>query len=448
MSIGCAALMCHAPIVVPPIAGSRAADCKTTTRAMGELARTLLAHEPDLIVLVSPHAPRRPHSWGIAHGERLWGSFARFGHPELVYAFAGDGEAAGSLAREALQLGLETHEIDGRALDHGALVPLHFVHEAGYTGPILLVALPFPGTETEQTFGEAVANASRRLGKRWALLASGDMSHRLTRDAPAGFDPAGRDFDHLFVAHLRRGDVGAAVSIDAQLAELAAEDVLQSTEVALGAVGQPHGTEVLSYEGPFGVGYCEALLHTDRVLHEVPGQAPPTRLAELALEAIRAELLGQRFEPPALAAPWDVARPVFVTLRSPDGELRGCIGRVDPVQATLASEVADCAVSAASRDYRMPPVEVGELDALHIEVSVLSTPEPVAGPAELDPQRYGVVVSRGSRRGVLLPNVEGIDTAEEQLRVALRKGGIAPGEEHRIERFTVKKAVLGKHGAA
>jgi AMMECR1 domain-containing protein len=72
----------------------------------------------------------------------------------------------------------------------------------------------------------------------------------------------------------------------------------------------------------------------------------------------------------------------------------------------------------------------------------------VSGPSELDPQRYGVVVSKGTRRGVLLPNVEGIDSAEEQLHVALRKGGIAPTEPHRIERFTVKKAVLGKHGAA
>jgi aromatic ring-opening dioxygenase LigB subunit len=256
MSIGCAALMCHAPIVVPPIAGPRAPDCRTTTRAMAELARTLLEHEPELIVLVSPHAPRRPHSWGIVFADRLSGSFARFGHPELSYAFHGDVGAARCLAREASHLGLETHEIDGRGLDHGALVPLHFVHEAGYAGPVLLVALPFPGTETEQTFGEAVANASRLLGMRWALLASGDMSHRLTRDAPAGFDPAGRDFDHLFVGHLRRGDLGAAVSIDARLAEQAAEDVVQSTEVALGAVGKPSGTAVLSYEGPFGVGYC------------------------------------------------------------------------------------------------------------------------------------------------------------------------------------------------
>jgi MEMO1 family protein len=448
MSIGCAALMCHAPIVVPPIAGSRAADCKTTTRAMGELARTLLAHEPELIVLVSPHAPRRPHSWGLVHAPRLTGSFERFGHPELSYVFDGDADAAACLAREAAMLGLETHQIDGRGLDHGALVPLHFVHEAGYAGPILLVALPFPGTETEQTFGEAVANASRQLGKRWALLASGDMSHRLSRDAPAGFDPAGRAFDHRFVAHLRRGDIGAAVSIDAQRAELAAEDVLQSTEVALGAVGEPHGTQVLSYEGPFGVGYCEALLHTDRVLPEPLTQAPPTLLAELALSAIRAELLGQPLEPAALPAPWTVPRPVFVTLRSPNGELRGCIGRVDPVQATLAAEVADCAVSAATRDYRMAPVELGELDTLRVEVSLLSTPEPVAGVEDLDPQRYGVIVSKGARRGVLLPNVEGIDSAEEQLRVALHKGGIAASEAHRIERFTVKKAVLGKHGAA
>jgi AmmeMemoRadiSam system protein A len=133
---------------------------------------------------------------------------------------------------------------------------------------------------------------------------------------------------------------------------------------------------------------------------------------------------------------------VFVTLRGPAGDLRGCIGRVEPVLGTLASEVAECAVSAATRDHRMAPVEFEELEALSVEVSVLGAPEPAEDVSELDPLRFGVIVSHGRRRGVLLPNVTGIADADEQMRIALRKAGISESEPYRLERFTVKKARL------
>jgi AmmeMemoRadiSam system protein A len=437
MSIGCAVLMCHAPIVVPPIAGARAGECSTTTRAMREAAQTLVAHAPELIVLLSPHAPRLPGVWGISYATALSGSFARFGHDALAYVCTGAPDAARCLADEAHSRGLATHDIGG-ALDHGALVPLHFVQEAGYHGPVLLVALPFPGADSEVEFGRAIDAASARMGRRWAVLASGDMSHRLTRDAPSGFDPLARTFDSTFVSHLRRGDIQKAVSLDVELAERAAEDVVQSTATALGAIGNAQGTRVIAYEGPFGVGYCEALLHSDHA-HELSTDSPPAQLVTIAHDAIHAALSSVPYTPPALASPWDKARPVFVTLRSYDGELRGCIGRVEPVEATLSAEVAECAVSAATRDYRMPPVDASELSELSIEVSVLGPREPVKDVSELDPHRFGVVVSHGPRRGVLLPHVQGVNDAAEQLSIALRKGGIGAREPYRIERFLVSK---------
>ena len=442
MSIGCAVLMCHAPIVVPEVDGQRATQCATTTQAMRDTARALVAHQPELLVLVSPHAPRKPGAWGIAHAPLLTGSFARFGHSALAYVCPGAPEAARCVTDEAQSRGLVTHDIGG-SLDHGALVPLHFVQEAGYQGPVLLVALPFPGADSETEFGRAIDAASARMGRRWAVLASGDMSHRLTRDAPSGFDPLARTFDRAFVNYLRRGDISKAVNLDVELAERAAEDVVQSTATALGAIGKARGTRVLAYEGPFGVGYCEALLHSDREQEELT-ETPPQRLARIAYEAIAAELGQTAYEPPALSPPWDKPRPVFVTLRRPDGELRGCIGRVEPVAPTLALEIAECAVSAATRDYRMPAVDSAELAKLSVEVNVLGASEPVSELSELDPEHYGIIVTQGARRGVLLPQVAGIQDVEEQLRIAMRKGGISEGEPYVMERFTVKKVALDR----
>jgi len=438
MSITCAVLMCHAPIVIPKIARQDGPACASTTLGMRETARALVAHEPQLVVLVSPHTPRHEQSWGIVQDAELSGSFARFGHPDVALRFAGAPTAAQAIGRAASGYGLATHSVAGDHLDHGALVPLYFLHEAGYRGPVVIIALPYPGRQTEVLFGEVLREAARACGERWAVLASGDMSHRLTVDAPAGYDPRAMLFDEAFVEHVRAGDLRGALALNPELIDAAAEDVLQSTAVAAGAIAfRARGLKVFSYEGPFGVGYLEALLYSDRA--EIKHRSPPAELIEIARAAIEHELRGEAYSPPPLDHPWQDARAVFVTLRSANGDLRGCIGRTDPVHSCLAEEVADCAAAAATRDYRMTPLEPEELATLCFDISVLDDPEPVESRSELDPRCYGIVVTRGLRRGVLLPNVEGIDTAAEQLRLALQKGGIAASEPYRLERFTVSR---------
>lgn len=448
MSICCAALMCHAPIVIPAVAGSRGVACAKTTEAMAKVARELVAHEPDVIVVISPHAPRAAHGWAVVHDEEIAGTFARFGRPDVGLKLPGAPHAARGLSRVAAQHGLMVESARGDELDHGALVPLMFVAEAGFQGRTLVVSLPQHGTEQEERLGHLIAQASASSGERWAILASGDMSHRLSGDAPAGFHPRAKEFDLTFVRNLRQGDLRAATTVESKLLSLVAEDVVQTTRVAAAAVDYvPRGLTVYSYEGPFGVGYCEALLFSERAkLHTVDVDAPPLALLDIAHEAIAHALSGVRYVVPQLDAPWESPHAVFVTLRSPDGELRGCIGRTEPAFRTLALEVADCAVAAATRDHRMTPVQSSELARLGIEISVLEPPEEVEGPASLDPKRYGVVVSQGEQRGVLLPEVEGVDTVEDQLRIAMRKGEISAHAPYRLQRFRVHKVKRSQPG--
>lgn len=440
MSISCAVLMCHAPIVIPAIAGEQAAHCRTTTEAMRETARALVAHEPELIVLISPHAPRKPRSIGITFDAMLNGDFERFGHAQVALELRGSREEAERIADKALAEGVATHPLSGRALDHGSMVPLFFVHEAGYRGRIVVSSLPYPGAEIEVAFGHALRQAARESPLRWAVLASGDMSHRLTRDAPAGFAPRAREFDRGFTRALRHGDLRSAIAADPDLQELAAEDVVQSTSVAAAAVQyRAHGTRVFAYEAPFGVGYLEALLFSQRAERNAEESAPPEVLVEIAAQAITCALRNEIYTPPSLARPWHEARAVFVTLRGPTGELRGCIGRTEARLATLAEEVADCAISAATRDGRMPCVRQHELAELSIEVSVLSEPERIEDESQHDPARYGVIVEQGALRGVLLPEVEGVESAAQQVEIALRKAGIAQHSSYALSRFVAHK---------
>ncbi|MBC7237816.1 MAG: AmmeMemoRadiSam system protein A [Chloroflexi bacterium] len=127
---------------------------------------------------------------------------------------------------------------------------------------------------------------------------------------------------------------------------------------------------------------------------------------------------------------------VFVSLHR-HNELRGCIGTIEPVHENVASEVIHNAISAATRDPRFPPVREEELEDLEISVDVLTEPEPVSSLDELDPKRYGVIVQSGSRRGLLLPDLEGVDTVEQQVEIARRKAWIGPREPYRLYRFRV-----------
>ncbi len=130
---------------------------------------------------------------------------------------------------------------------------------------------------------------------------------------------------------------------------------------------------------------------------------------------------------------------VFVCLKK-RGELRGCIGTISPVTDCIASEVIKNAISASSDDPRFHPIRREELDDLEYQVDVLYPPEPVLDRSELDPRRYGVIVSKGLRRGLLLPDLEGVDTVEHQLEIAMQKAGIGPGEpDVEIQRFRVER---------
>jgi AmmeMemoRadiSam system protein A len=164
-------------------------------------------------------------------------------------------------------------------------------------------------------------------------------------------------------------------------------------------------------------------------------------LAQIARRSIEAAFRGDA-EKPAIAAEGILGerRGVFVTIRGPRRKLRGCVGTLTPHFANTAEETWHVARDAAFRDGRFAPVGANELEHLRFEVSVVFPLEEVTSTAELDPRRYGVVLAtEDNRRGMLLPDVKGIKTAEQQLTTARRKGGIGEFEPVRIQRFAAKK---------
>lgn len=210
------------------------------------------------------------------------GDFGDFGAPGVRVDLPGAGPARDAIARAARDEGVDVEVIHLRRLDHGALVPLTFLVEAGWSGPTVVVGLPssstHPSPDELVAFGRAVARATG--DRRWVVVASGDCSHRLIPGAPAGFDPRARELDLALKDIVARGHDEGLFAIDPALRELAAEDVVDTVAIAAAATNHgASGREVLSYEGPFGVGYLVALLHDEdhREQQPAPEERAPTR---------------------------------------------------------------------------------------------------------------------------------------------------------------------------
>lgn len=163
---------------------------------------------------------------------------------------------------------------------------------------------------------------------------------------------------------------------------------------------------------------------------------PLVRLAKETIESYVRD--GTIPQPKELTLEMRECAGVFVSLKM-GGMLRGCIGTYEPAQVNVAEEVIANAINSATRDPRFPPVTTGDLDDLEYSVDVLTKPEPVASEAELDPKRYGAIVECGGRRGLLLPDLEGVDTVAHQIDICRSKAGILPHEPVKLYRFEVRR---------
>jgi MEMO1 family protein len=163
-------------------------------------------------------------------------------------------------------------------------------------------------------------------------------------------------------------------------------------------------------------------------------------IAALAKETVETYTnTGKRLSPPRILTPeMKAAAGVFVSIHKL-GDLRGCIGTFEPQQKNVAGEIIMNAISAATHDPRFSPITPDELKDLDYSVDVLTTPEPIEDESQLDPRKYGVIVEAGWRRGLLLPDLEGVDTAEYQIDICRQKGGISPNEKVQLYRFEVKR---------
>lgn len=448
----------HPPVLLPEVGGGREREIAATDRAMRTAAETVAAWQPDVIIVSSPHTILYRDYFHIAPGDGAVGDMSRFGAPEVLIQASYDTLLREEIIRRAEAEGLHAGTLGQRdsELDHGVLIPLYYLRKAGVRCPIVRMGLSGFSPLDHYRLGKCVQDAVNALGRRAVFLASGDLSHKLKADGPYGYAPEGPQFDDAVTHTMASGDFLEFLTIDPALCERAAECGLRSFQVMAGALdGLAVEPQLLSHEGTFGVGYAIALFpvtgrddsrcyekdyllaKNDRLATRKANEDPWVKLARRSLETY--VKTSQRLTSLPEDLPTEMTTQqagAFVSLHK-NGQLRGCIGTIAPTCENLAWEIVQNAISACSRDPRFSPVRPDELDELEYSVDVLGAPEPVDSPAALDPKTYGVIVSCGGRRGLLLPDLDGVDSVEAQLSIALQKGGIRENEPYKIERFKV-----------
>lgn len=462
MAIVGAFVMPHPPLIIPSVGRGREKGIQATVDACEEVGRRVAALAPDTVVISSPHATLYGDYFHISPGRHASGSFAAYGAPRASYSAAYDVELVQgicSLCEDRSIAAGTDYERDAR-LDHGTMIALHFLQRECPDFKIVRIGLSGFSPEEHYKLGMAVRDAAQKLGRRVVWLASGDLSHKLKEDGPYGFVPEGPQFDERITHDFATGDLVDVLAMDPSLSERAAECGLRSFMMMVGALDRTDvHCELLSYEGPFGVGYGVAAIEPrgeegtcaecDRLEAYLTRRsrdlAQRKRNEDAYVRLARASLEAYVLEVKTIGVPKDLPAELldsragcFVSLKV-DGRLRGCIGTIAPTRSSLAKEICANAISAGTRDPRFSPVRKSELADLVYDVDVLTAPERIESTAELDPARYGVIVStRDGRRGLLLPDLDGVDTVEEQVGIAAQKGRIdLDFDDYSLERFEV-----------
>lgn len=457
MGIIAAFMVPHPPLIVPDIGRGEERKIQKTINAYKKVAERIRELEPETIVLMSPHQVMYADYFHISPGKGAKGDFGQFGIGQVKMEAQYDQVFVENLCKlaDARDLPAGTMGERDRHLDHGTMVPLYFINQYWKQYKLVRIGLSgFPLTKHYE-LGQCIKETAEVLDRKVVLIASGDLSHRLKAEGPYGFQAEGPVYDERIMDAMGRAAFGELFEFTEEFCEKAAECGQRSFTIMAGALDRTEVVpERMSYEGPFGVGYgvCG---------YAVCGSNPARNFLDQYEQQEKAHVLEQRQQedayvqlarrtieeyirnrnkievPRGLPEEMYTRRAgVFVSIKE-EGRLRGCIGTIQAVQPSIAQEIIDNAVSASTRDPRFQPIEEDELDKLTISVDVLGDTEKISSTDELDVKRYGVVVSKGYKRGLLLPNLDGVDTVEEQVAIAKRKAGIGEREEVSLERFEV-----------
>lgn len=458
MSILASFLVPHPPLIIPNIGKGSEKQVSKTISAYKEIAKQVASLNPETIIISSPHAPMYSDCFYISNSQTLTGNLANFGAKEISFAEEVDTKLVDEISSLAQKYHFPTSkEIPSVPLDHGTMIPLYFIREELPKCLIVVIGLSTLPLITNYQMGTIIKEAVNNLNRNVVYIASGDLSHKLQEYGPYGFTKEGLEYDKRIMEVCRTANFYELLNFKSSFLEKAAECGHRSFTIMAGCFdGQEIESNVLSHEDITGVGYGVCSFYPKetnsnrqflkKYLQEESLRLEKNRKKSDSYVNLAFESLKYYFDtkqkmsiPPNLPEEMLTNKAgVFVSLYKFD-TLRGCIGTILPTTNTIAEEIINNSLSAALNDYRFPPLTKEELKWLNISVYILKEPEPISSLDMLDVHKYGIIVTHGLKRGVLLPDLDGVDTIKKQIAIAKEKASIKPNEDCKIERFEVIK---------
>ncbi len=461
MSIQAAFMVPHPPMIVPAVGRGNEKQIQKTIESYERVAEEIADLKPETILISSPHAVMYLDYFHISPGKTAEGSFASFRAREVRFRETYDEALVRRIEALADASGFPAGTLGERekALDHGTMVPLWFIRRKYQDFKIVRLGLSGLPLTDHYAYGELIRQAVEETGRRAVFVASGDLSHKLQDYGPYGFAAEGPQYDEKIMDVCGRAAFGELFDFDENFCEKAAECGHRSFVIMAGLFdGMSVKAEALSHEDVTGVGYGICTFYPggpdesrhflrDYLAKQNEFLKQKRDASDAYVKLARASLESYIRSGKTISVPDDLPEEMrrekagaFVSIHK-YGKLRGCIGTILPTTDSIAEEIIQNAISASTRDPRFDAISADELEWLEINVDVLGEPEDIESPDQLDVKRYGVIVSKGHRRGLLLPDLEGVDTVEDQIAIARQKAGIGPNEKVKLQRFEVIRHV-------
>ena len=421
----------HPPLIIPEVGKGNEKIVEKTIESYKKIAKEIAKLKPETIIISSPHTVCFKDYFYISSTPIMRGSFEEFGAPNVSFDEKIDEELVQEIEilsrNEKFPAGRIEENIN---LDHGTMVPLYFIRNEYKNCKIIVVGLSGLSLKKHYEFGKIIDRAIDNLGRKVVFVASGDLSHKLQEDGPYGFIKEGPIYDDMIQKTLTNANFEELLEYDLELLEKCAECGHPSFTIMGGLLDKRSVKPTFySHEDKTGVGYGIWSFYPNDECVKLAKDTIYTYIKENKKIEIpsnlKEELLKDR-------------KGVFVSIHE-KGNLRGCIGTFLPVHRCIAEEIIENAILASTEDPRFSEIKEEELDDLDINVDILTTPEKIDSLNELNPKKYGVIVQKDFRRGLLLPDIEGIDTAEEQIAIAKQKADIDINEEVSLQRFEVER---------
>ena len=455
----------HPPILLDEIGKDQVNKCLEVKEGFRRVGEEIKKLKPRTILIITPHGPVFSDGIAISYDGFLEGNLKKFGYDSITYDKKNNVHLVDRIIYETGKVDVPCLKLTDdnaayfnidKSLDHGTIIPMKFIEEVYSDYELVHITYGLFSSEKLYEIGMAIKEAVKGIDEEVVVIASGDLSHCLSKDGPYPYHASGEVFDGSVRNLLNQKDIEAFIAMPEEIKSEASECGKRSIDMMLGTLdGYDFEVNEYAYQKPFGVGYLvmgfEALKKDDsknrfeKILQVAKEETRASinresRFVSLARNAIlnylqmRDSIFDERLTHEML----DVKAGVFVSLKK-NGGLRGCMGTIGPTEENVALEIVSNALKAAFEDPRFPAVEKEELDSIKISVDIIHTPEVIKSMDELDVKKYGIIVTSDYKRGVLLPDLEGIDSVEEQLRIACQKGQIAEDDKKVIERFEVSR---------